>query len=142
MTNSEVTAYLETVRSAKRRGDAETMLGLMHRVTGEEPRMWATVVGFGQYHYRYASGREGHAPAAGFAARAAATTVYLNDGVAAHTDLLTKLGPHTTGVGCVYLKSLADIDLDVLETIIRRSYQALTAGTYPHRARESGGDYR
>jgi hypothetical protein len=137
MTSSEVTAYLATVRSEKRRRDAETLLGLMRRVTGEEPRMWSTVVGFGQYHYRYASGREGDAPAAGFAARSAATTVYLSDGVGAHADLLTQLGPHTTGVGCVYLKSVDDIDLDVLEKIVRRSYQTLTAGTYPHRARES-----
>jgi hypothetical protein len=137
MTSSEVTAYLATVRSEKRRRDAETLLGLMRRVTGEEPRMWSTVVGFGQYHYRYASGREGDAPAAGFAARSAATTVYLSDGVGAHADLLTQLGPHTTGVGCVYLKSVDDIDLDVLEKIVRRSCQTLTAGTYPHRARES-----
>lgn len=137
MTSSEVTAYLATVRSAVRRRDAETMMELMRRVTGEEPRMWATVVGFGQYHYRYASGREGDAAAAGFAARSAATVVYLSDGVGAHADLLTKLGPHTTGVGCVYLKNLDDIDLEVLETIVRRSYRTLIAGTYPHRARES-----
>ncbi|MFI7065803.1 DUF1801 domain-containing protein [Kribbella sp. NPDC050124] len=138
MTTSDVADHLAKVRSAKRRRDAETMLGLMHRVTGEEPRMWATVIGYGQYHYKYASGREGDAPAAGFAARAAATTVYLNDGVAAHADLLGKLGPHTTGVGCVYIKDLTDIDLDILETIVRSSYQSLTAGTYTQRARESG----
>lgn len=138
MTSSEVTAHLATVRSAVRRRDAETMVELMRRVTGEEPRMWATVVGFGQYHYRYSSGREGDAAAAGFAARAAATTVYLSDGVAAHAEMLTKLGPHTTGVGCVYLKNLDDIDLEVLEAIVRRSYQTLTAGTFTNRARESG----
>lgn len=88
--------------------------------------------------HRYASGREGDAPAAGFAACSAATTVYLSDGVGAHADLLQELGPHTTGVGCVYLKNLDDVDLEVLETIVRRSYQALTAGTFPHRAREPG----
>ncbi|MEV0285898.1 MULTISPECIES: DUF1801 domain-containing protein [unclassified Kribbella] len=138
MANSDVAEHLEKVRSAKRRRDAETMLGLMGRVTGEEPRMWATVIGYGQYHYHYASGRQGDAPAAGFAPRAAATTVYLNDGVAAHADLLAKLGPHTTGVGCLYLKDLTDIDLDVLETIVRNSYESLTSGTYTQRARESG----
>ncbi|TCC15503.1 DUF1801 domain-containing protein [Kribbella sindirgiensis] len=137
MTSSEVEAHLAKVRSATRRRDAETMIELMRRVTGEEPRMWATVVGFGEYHYKYASGREGDAPAAGFAARSAATTVYLNDGVGAHSDLLEKLGPHTTGVGCVYIKNLDDIDLDVLETVVRRSYQTLTAGIYTNRARES-----
>lgn len=138
MANSDVAEHLEKVRSAKRRRDAETMIGLMRRVTGEEPRMWATVIGYGQYHYKYASGREGDAPAAGFAPRAAATTVYLNDGVGAHADLLAKLGPHTTGVGCLYLKDLTDIDLDVLETIVRNSYESLTSGTYTQRARESG----
>lgn len=138
MTNPAVRTYLETVRSAVRRRDAETLIELMRRITGEEPRMWATVVGFGQYHYRYSSGREGDAAAAGFAARSAATVVYLSDGVGAHADLLSKLGPHTTGVGCVYLKNLDDIDLEVLEAIVRRSYQTLTAGTYTNRARESG----
>jgi hypothetical protein len=138
MTSPEVTAHLESVKAARRRRDAETMLEMMRRITGEEPRMWATVIGFGQYHYRYASGHEGDAAAAGFAPRSAATTVYLNDGVAAHADLLKKLGPHTTGVGCLYLKNLDDIDLDVLETIIRRSYQTLTTATHTQRARESG----
>jgi hypothetical protein len=136
--NSEVRAYLERVASPKRRRDAETLVSLTRRVTGEEPRMWGTVVGFGQYHYRYPSGREGDAPAAGFAARKAATSVYVSDGVGAHADLLKELGPHTTGVGCIYLKDLNHVDLDVLEAIIARSYATLTAGTYPSRARDSG----
>ena len=100
--------------------------------------MWATVVGFGQYHYRYASGREGDGPAAGFSARKAASVVYLPDGVGAHGDLLASLGPHTAGVGCVYLKNLEEVDLGVLEAVVRRSHATLTAGTYTHRARESG----
>ncbi len=137
MTSAEVSAHLDAVRSAKRRRDAETMLGLMRRVTGEEPRMWATVVGFGQYHYKYASGREGDAPAAGFAPRSAATTVYLPDGVGAHQDLLDTLGPHTTGVGCLYVKDLADVDLAVLEQVVRRSYATVTAGTFTQRAQGS-----
>jgi Domain of unknown function (DU1801) len=137
VTTPEVTAHLEKVSSPKRRRDAETVVELMRRITGEEPRMWATVIGFGEYHYRYASGREGDAPAAGVAARKGATTIYLNDGVGAHADLLAQLGPHTTGVGCVYLKDLDDVDLAVLEEIIKRSYTTLTAGTYPNRARES-----
>jgi predicted GIY-YIG superfamily endonuclease len=130
--------HLAAVRSAKRRADAETLLDLMRRVTAQEPAMWATVVGFGSYHYRYESGREGDAPAAGFAPRAAASTVYLPDGVGAHRDLLDRLGPHTTGVGCLYLKDLGQVDLAVLEEIVRRSYATVTAGTFGHRARESG----
>ncbi len=101
--------------------------------------MWGTIVGFGEYHYKYESGREGDSVAAGFSARKAATTVYVADGVGAHAELLERLGPHTTGVGCIYMKDLTVVDLDVLETIISRSYAAITAGTYLKRAREGGG---
>ncbi len=124
----DVQQYLDGVTPAKRRRDAETMLAIMRRATGEEPRLWGTIVGFGQYHYRYASGREGDTAAAAFAARKAATTVYLVDGVGAHTEALERLGPHTTGVGCLYLKDLEAVDLEVLEEIIKTSYASLTAG--------------
>lgn len=134
----DVMAYLEKITSSTRRRDAETLVELMGRVTDEEPRLWGSIIGFGQYHYRYASGREGDAPAAGFAARKSAFTIYLPDGIGAHADLLTRLGPHTTGVGCLYVKALKDVELDVLEAIVSRSYATLTAGTYPYRARESG----
>ena len=101
--------------------------------------MWVIVVGFGEYHYRYASGREGDAPAAGFAARKSASTIYVPDGVGSHEDLLAKLGPHSTGVGCIYIKDLDEIDQGVLEAIVRRSYATVTSGIYPHRARDAGG---
>ena len=130
----EVRAYLDAISSPARRRDAETLVEVMGRATGEEPRMWKAIVGFGTYHYKYESGREGDAPAAGFAARKAATTVYLLDGVAAHAEQLQRLGPHTTGVGCVYIKRLDDIDLDVLESVVARSYAALTAGVFTNRA--------
>ncbi len=133
-----VRTHLDGVTPGKRRRDAETMLELMARVTGESPRMWATVVGFGQYHYKYESGREGDAPAAGFAPRKAATTIYLLDGVGRYEQQLEKLGPHTTGVGCLYVKDLDQIDLAVLESIVAESYRALTTDTYPLRAREAG----
>ncbi len=130
--------YLEKIASPRRRRDAETLVELMRRATGEKPQMSGSAVGFGQYHYRYASGREGDAPAAAFAARKAATTVYVMDGVGAHAELLGRLGPHSTGVGCIYLKDLQTVDLEVLETIVARSYATLTAGTYTDRARDSG----
>jgi hypothetical protein len=132
--NDDVRALLESVQSPTRRRDAETLLGLMRRVTGEEPRLWGSVIGFGQYHYKYASGREGDAAAAGFAARKAATTIYVLDGVEAHRHLLERLGPHTTGVGCIYVKDLETIDLDVLEAIVRQSYERLTSDVWPSRA--------
>ena len=129
--------YLAAISSAVRRRDAETMIELMRRATGEEPKLWGSIVGFGEYHYKYESGREGDSAAAGFAARKPATTIYVTDGVDAHADLLARLGPHTTGVSCIYVKDLSQVDLDVLETIVARSYAALTAGTYTNRARDS-----
>ena len=151
-----VRSYLDAISSPKRRRDAETMVELMRRATGEEPKMWGSIVGFGAYHYKYESGREGDSGAAGFAARKAATTVYVADGVVAHTELLGQLGPHTTGVVCIYIKDLAAVDLETLETIVSRSYATLkvpggalaasagrtgatiTSDTYTKRAREGG----
>ncbi len=136
--DSAENAFLDGIDHPTRRRDAETLLGMMSRVTGEKPQISGAAVGFGTYHYKYASGREGDAPAAAFAARKPAMTIYLMDGVGAHADLLGRLGPHTTGVGCLYVKDLAALDLAVLETILARSYATLTAGTYGSRARDGG----
>ncbi len=137
---TSVEDYLEGIPQPRRRREAATMLGLMQRATGQEPRVAGSIVGFGEYHYRYVSGREGDAAAAGFAARKASITVYVMDGVGAHADLLGRLGPHTTGVGCIYIKDLDSVDLAVLERIVARSYVRLTAGTYGSRARDGGTD--
>lgn len=136
--NQAVQERLEGIGHRKRQRDAATLLDLMRRVTGKTAQLWGSVIGFGQYHYRYASGREGDAPAAAFSPRKAATTVYVQDGTGAHADLLARLGPHTIGVGCLYIKDLEAVDLQVLEEIVAKSYAALTAGTYTSRARESG----
>lgn len=134
----EVAAYLEGVTPEGRRRDAETMLDLMGRATGEDAAMWGpSIVGFGTYHYRYESGREGDAPAAGFAPRKAATTIYLADGVGAYGKQIERLGEHTTGKGCLYIKHLDRVDLDVLEGIVRTSYEVVTDGTFGDRARGS-----
>ncbi len=114
------------------------MLTLMRRATGEEPALWGRIIGFGAYHYRYDSGREGDAPAAAYAARRQATTVYLPDGIGAHAEALTTLGAHSTGVGCLYIPRLDQVDLAVLEQIIASSFRTVTAGTFGHRAREGG----
>jgi hypothetical protein len=136
-----VRTYIDAVASPTRRRDAETLLDLMSRVTGERPLMWgASIIGFGIYHYKYASGREGDAPAAGFSPRKAASTIYLPDGVGAYPDQLARLGEHTTGVGCLYVKDLDTIDLGVLEEILDSSYRTATSGVYGQRARESGDD--
>ncbi|MCP2265723.1 DUF1801 domain-containing protein [Promicromonospora thailandica] len=137
-TDADPDAYLDAVTPAVRRRDALTLRELMERVTGEPPRMFgSSIVGFGEYRYEYPSGRSGHAAAASFAPRRAATTVYLPDGVGAHAGLLERLGPHTTGVGCLYLKDLGAVDLTVLEEIVRRSWETVSGGTFGQRARES-----
>lgn len=101
--------------------------------------LWGpSIVGFGQYHYAYASGREGDAPAAGFSPRKAAMSIYLADGIGAHDDALARLGEYTSGAGCLYVKDLDKVDLSVLESIVRDSYATLTAGDYGLRARETG----
>ena len=132
--------YLEAIPQPRRRREATTMIALMERATGQPPQVSRHAVGFGEYHYRYASGREGVAAAAGFAAPKSGLTVYVMDGVKAHADLLEQLGPHTTGVGCIYIKDLDAVDLAVLERIVTRSYETLTSGTYPLRARDGGRD--
>jgi hypothetical protein len=121
----QVRAYLDAVPATNRRRDAATLVEMMQRVTGEEPRMWGSIVGFGQHHYRYKTGREGDVPAVSFAARKAASTIYLADGVEAHADLLDRLGPHSTGKGCLYVKDLEAVDTRVLEDILVRSFAAV-----------------
>jgi hypothetical protein len=135
-TGQPVEEHLAGVTPKKRRADAERLVPLFARITGQPAEMWGTVVGFGRYHYTYTSGHEGDAPAAGFAARKAATTVYVYDGVDAHRGRLERLGPHTTGVGCIYLKDLDAVDLGVLEEIIAASYARLGDGPWTSRARD------
>ncbi|NMR19394.1 DUF1801 domain-containing protein [Cellulomonas fimi] len=126
-TDVEVDAFLDQVPSEVRRRDADRLVDLMRRITGEPPRMWGrSIVGFGRYHYVYSSGREGDAPAAAFSPRKAATTVYLVEGFADQSDLLGRLGPHTTAKSCLYLKNLDAVDLGVLAELVRRSCRAVT----------------
>jgi hypothetical protein len=136
--SGDVQTYIAGLLSPTRRRDARTMVDLMARVTGERATMWgSSIVGFGRYHYRYASGREGDAPAAGFSPRKAALSVYPPDGVGPYAELLSQLGDHSIGVGCRYIKDLGRVDLGVLEKMVAESYATLSAGTYRHRAAES-----
>ncbi|MPZ52937.1 MAG: DUF1801 domain-containing protein [Acidimicrobiia bacterium] len=138
MPSSEVEEFLAGLDKPIRRRDARTLVDLMARVTGEQPQLYGSIVGFGQYHYKYESGQEGDGPGASFAPRKAATVVYLPDGVGAHDELLERLGSHKTGVGSLYIKDLEDVDLAVLETIIANSSRSLTEDVYTKRAREGG----
>ncbi|MGM1018704.1 MAG: DUF1801 domain-containing protein [Actinomycetota bacterium] len=113
---------------AIRRRDAETLAKLMQEVSGREPTAWGTMIGFGSCHYRYPTGNQGDMALLSFAPRKAATTIYLVDGVDAHTEALAQLGAHTTGVGCLYIKSLDEVDLGVLRGILERSLAWAEAG--------------
>lgn len=124
--HTDVQAYLDGVTPDKRRRDAARVLELLARVTGQQPEISKGMVGFGRYHYTYESGREGDAPAAAFAARKAAMTIYLPDGTDRHLAQLERLGAHTTGVGCLYIKDLDAVDLSVLEAIVAESYRTVT----------------
>lgn len=124
--DNDVAAFIDAIPSPVRKRDAETLLAIMARVTGEPPRLWGpNIVGFGSYHYRYATGREGDAPAAAFSPRKASSTVYLADGTRAYD--LEGLGDHTTSVVCLYLKNLDRVDLSVLESVIAQSYATSSA---------------
>lgn len=112
-------AFLDKQADEGRRKDCARLVQIMKKATGEEPRMWgASMVGFGQYHYRYESGHEGDTFVIGFAPRKTDLTLYLPGAIQKSPDLLGKLGKHKTGKGCLYIKRLDDVDLGVLERLV------------------------
>jgi len=125
-TKVSVQTFVNGLDDERRRREATALISLMKKVTGEKPVMWGpSIIGFGSYHYKYASGREGDAPRAGFSPRRAALTVYCVPGFAAQRDLLGRLGPHKTSVTCLYIRRLDDVDVDVLRTIVEGSFEAV-----------------
>ncbi|NKB99170.1 MAG: DUF1801 domain-containing protein [Pseudomonadales bacterium] len=119
---ASVRKFLESVDHAGRAEDARILLDLMAEVTGEKARLWGTsIIGFGEYHYVYESGREGDAMLTGFAPRKANMVVYIMPGFSKYQKLLDKLGKYKTGSSCLYLGRLSGVDLKVLRTIIERS---------------------
>ena len=125
-TRASVSAFINAIADQAQRSDAKALVKLMQTASGEKAAMWGpAIVGFGSYHYRYDSGREGDMPLVGFSPRKAATVLY---NVACEGDArLTKLGKHTTGKGCLYIKKLADVDLSVLEQLVHASVIARRA---------------
>ena len=122
--------FLQTV-DPKRLDDCMTLMKMMEDITGEKPVMWGpSIVGFGLYHYRYASGREGDFMRCGFSPRKQDLTIYIMSGFKDYGALLQKLGKHKTSVSCLYVKKLADVDVAVLHEIIERSV-AWMDKTYP-----------
>jgi hypothetical protein len=126
-TGGDVGEFIAAVTPAKRQRDAAAMVQLMRDVTGREPELWGTIIGFGSCHYRYPTGTEGDAPIAGFAPRRQATTVYLLR-TDAHAERLAQLGPHDTGVGCLYIKDLDTVDTAVLRDIVAEDYRRVMEG--------------
>ena len=115
-------SHIAAIANDEQRNDAQTLVALMRRVTRQEPMMWGpSIVGFGSYHYKYASGHEGDAALTGFAARGKELVVYIAPGFEDRDVLLAKLGEHRTGKVCVYIKRLANVDLKVLEKLLARS---------------------
>jgi hypothetical protein len=124
-------SHIAAVADKEQRKDARTLVALMRRITRHEPRMWGpSIVGFGSYHYKYASGHEGDSALAAFAVRGRELVVYTAASFEGRDALLARLGKHRTGKVCVYFRRLADVDLKVLETLVARSV-AETKRRYP-----------
>ncbi|MCB9435028.1 MAG: DUF1801 domain-containing protein [Ardenticatenaceae bacterium] len=120
--DGSVAAFLNSVENERKRSDSFTLLELMQEVTGAEAAMWgSSIVGFGSYHYTYASGREGDWFVAGFAPRKQNLTLYIMAGFDGYETLLARLGKHKTGKSCLYINKLADVDMAVLRELVQRS---------------------
>ena len=127
-TGASVEAFLSQVEHPVRRADARTLLELMQRVTGAEPRMWGpAIIGFGKYRYRYESGREGEMLHVGFSPRKGNLALYLTSKPATYEAHLSHLGKHKTGASCLYINKLADVDLQVLESLVADSWASARA---------------
>lgn len=125
-----VEAFLNGIADPEKRADAFSILALMKRVTGTEPRMWGTsIVGFGDCHYKYASGHEGDWFLTGFSPRKSDLTLYITPGLHKYSSLLKKLGKHKTGKSCLYLKTLADVDLPTLKELVSQSVKDMAKMT-------------
>ncbi len=128
VTEVSVPKWIDDLTDEVKRTDAKALVKMMQRATGEKPKMWGpSIVGFGSHHYKYESGREGDSPLAGFSPRKSALVLYGLTGFADAEAFLAKLGKHTTGKGCLYIKKLADVDQKVLEELMVKAVGAKRA---------------
>jgi hypothetical protein len=126
--DKNVVEFLNAVENETKRKDSFTILDLMKQVTGSDPIMWGdSIIGFGTYHYKYASGREADWFLTGFSPRVQNLTLYIMSGFDEYDDLLGKLGKHSTGKSCLYVKRLENIDLDVLKELVEKSVAHMKA---------------
>ncbi|MDB5170308.1 MAG: hypothetical protein JWO35_2 [Candidatus Saccharibacteria bacterium] len=137
-TNQAVDTYIASLQDAQTVKDCRVLIEMMQRISGQTPKMWNVgTIGFDTYHYKYDSGREGDSQTIGFYPRKDKITVYLMDGTVRHSELLARLGKHTTSRVCVYIKRLHDIELPILEQIVRESYEyTKSQDGHMHRALE------
>ena len=123
-TDENVEDFLNSISDEKKRQDSFKILELMKEVTGAEPRMWGTsIVGLGSYHYKYASGREADWFVTGFSPRKQNLTLYIMSGFDRYDELMRRLGKHTTGKSCLYIKKVEDIDLSTLKELVKESVE-------------------
>ena len=125
-TTDDVFDFVASVDDEQKRTDSAALIEMMREVTAHQPVMWGpSIIGFDTYHYKSEAGREGDMCAVGFSPRKAALTIYIYEGFNDHGDLLAKLGKHTTSMGCLYIKKLSDVDMDVLRALVERTYKRL-----------------
>lgn len=125
-TESSVIDFVNSVEDEVKRNDAFELIKIMQKETGFEPKMWGSaIIGFGSYHYKYESGHEGDAPLVAFSPRKAAISLYLYFYEDNKEELLSKLGKHKASKGCIYIKKLADIDIEILKIMISASVKEL-----------------
>ena len=121
-TNKSVKDFIDGIADETKRRDCRTIMKIMKKVTRARPKMWGSnIVGYGKYRYKYASGREGEWFTVGFSPRVQSLTLYIMSGFREYNPLMKKLGKHSTGKSCLYIKRLEDVDLNVLEELIERS---------------------
>jgi len=132
--DASVDAFLNTIEDEEKRADCFGLKDLMTALTGEEPKMWGpSIVGFATYHLKYATGRELDWMIVGFSPRKANLTLYLIDGFDKYDELMAKLGKHKIGKSCLYVKRLADVDMNVLEDLISSSVEYVKSGALERR---------
>lgn len=121
-TGASVEAFIKAIPDAQKREDSRALIAMMREATGEPAKMWGgSIVGFGSVHYKYESGREGDMGIAGFSPRKASLVIYIAQGFSEYEALLAKLGKHSHGKSCLYVKRLSDVDVGVLKTMIVKS---------------------
>jgi len=128
-TGQSVDEFLDAIEDERKRADARVIDSIMREATGDDPKMWGpSIVGYGTYHYKYASGREGDWMLTGFSPRARNLTLYIMSGFGGYEETLAKLGKYKTGKACLYVNKLADVDLDVLRELVERSVRQKAEG--------------